>query len=606
MLNRGFSLSKRDRSYLPSDLNREALISYSSTATSISIGHVYRFLAHFRNITTDYEFATQSSVNRAIKQALFQQGLSDQYGFLTLQTKEDESKAKFIIANTYKKLEPTTFNQTRFSTTLSISQILEHQQKHQQWLRATYDGFPPDLALLMTSICLSNHPSTHLVDNTLKNQIETLIHQAYSFRKSTQDIIKAMPQAMLQDFEVVASHFVDQFLNSEQTVALIQASIPSLDARHSLFVVIKKESDGIAIFLCDGAPKDPRYHGSIRDIEGEKHGTVLGFGPFESSSMHIHLLKQYVTRLSFESVRPRQILDRFYTDTTYVYDPFKGQSVFKLNPMGVEHLVQVTGNCTLFGLQLGLGLSFNLGQKEKLQLEAELLIGIDTLSSQIRQSQAVFERTESPSVFWGNEELIYKNGYDSGPRMDRPKKYKTGDYTASDGRPIPATNHHILPVPYMKYLFEGEGKFGEPGLYTSEAALIKQLLGREPTDKNPVALKKFVYAEFNLFKGPEGAIRKDDPTKIDDDPNHGTESKKPADFSQDRWDALQAIDKLLYPWFSKRSSDWTKKGHDEVLKACIPYLQKIAVNPSYLQVHEEKKAGNEWEQDSKTGEWYLC
>lgn len=596
-------ITRFERSYLPTDLNREAPIAYSGINISLSIGQTYRFLAHFRNITSDYEFATQSSVNRAIKQALFEKGLSDQYGFLTLKTHEDKLKVRSIMANAYKQLEPTTFNQTKFLETLSIPKILERQQKHQHWLRAAYDGFPPDLAVSMTGICLSNHPSAHLGESRLKAQLETSLHQAYGFRKATQDIIIANPNALPQDFEGIASQHIDQFLSSNQAVCLIQASIPSSDVRHSLFVVVKKESAGISIFLCDGAPKDPRYDGFIRDIEGEKQSAVLGFGPFEPSSSHINLLKKYVTRLSFESVRPKQILDQFYTDTSYLYAPFKGHSIFELKPMGFQHLVQVVGNCTLFGLQLGLGVGFNLSPKEKLQIEAELLVGIDALASQIRHSQIVFERSDSPSVFWENEEKKYSIGYDSGPRVKRPKDHTTGTYTASDGASVAGTQHHILPASYLQYLFEGG--CGEPGLYASNPGLIKQLLGRPSTDKNPVALSKFVYGGFNLFKGPEGALRSDDPAKVDTDPNHGSESKKPSTLPQGRWDALEAIDKLLHPWLSRSPSDWSKTEHENVLKDCVPHLQKIAADPTYLQVHEEAVPGNDWIKDATTGEWRL-
>jgi hypothetical protein len=146
-------------------------------------------------------------------------------------------------------------------------------------------------------------------------------------------------------------------------------------------------------------------------------------------------------------------------------------------------------------------------------------------------------------------------------REDAPKSFK-------DAKDANYTFHHIMPYCYAALIGHVVDTVIRKGILDQEDATARTLAGNldllcstliaseysnfdvrrtDPNDPKQSFVHKFAWMGANLFMGPEGQWRLDDP-------KHDCEANRPCSFDRDAWQQLMDIHKLLDQSFDVRAS----------------------------------------------------
>jgi hypothetical protein len=149
------------------------------------------------------------------------------------------------------------------------------------------------------------------------------------------------------------------------------------------------------------------------------------------------------------------------------------------------------------------------------------------------------------------------------------------------------TRHDILPQTYMQFLYD---KMSDHPRYRQTLLTVCK--------RDHIERDEFIYAPFNLFIGPDGSFRCDDPKE-------GIEAHRPQHFSEANWEVLEQIGQTLSKWsnftvYGGMTEKEFRKAENSVISKCAHLLQKIT-NQDRDVIHQTVE--DDWAM--KQGKLYL-
>lgn len=534
----------------------------------ISIGDLYKFMAHFGNITAQFQFSSNPILNAKIRNALHKAKVLDEHGRIIKDLNETDKEAIEIALNCTGYFKESNFDFQIF---------LDEVEAKKSQLKKLYDGFPPEKALFLLKeslISLGSRACCKYAAKAIQLLDDALISRD-TFRQFELEKNDNSPSEQI-NHHPLAQKFIET-LCPERPIKILQISSPAFVfdenvERHAIFVIFRKEkNDLITVQIINGGLGVGDFHTRIngdRALVKQATATSQELIPYVSMLFELYSHEIFVDQIEFITNPMRSI---------YSFDGLKfqdGQAWF---------LTQVTGNCTIFGAQWALNIALGLNEAEHNKLTLDFARGCDLLASRIRGTgPSSAPLGDLPQYELRDETILFPCGYTSKSRQTfkAPGKHRVKEYLPG----VPGTNHHVIPQSYLQFLYDE--------LNASDRNLLRRVVGNPPG--SPATKKQFAYGNFAMFHGP--SVRSDDPEDSQNDPYGGMETQPPIGFPPARWNALRTIGTQLKALLTANPIDFGKQ-KAAVLATCKTQLSDIVTDGIPTSCFREAAPGTVWELD---------
>lgn len=550
----------------PEKSDETAFLALEDIGMNISIANLYKFMAHFRNITAKFQVAANPRLNADVLDALYTHGFLDAQG--NIRSNLSEAEQTFFASIMQSVYQMYFSNTPVVLKDLSPTDLSQQMNDRRELLKDLYDGLSPEMALFLLSKSLDILPSFECqkADNCC-----SIIKSALWYR--------AAP--VFAQAPIPLENLVDQFQSElkDGAVKMLLITCPvlkdaELEFRHSIYVIFHRISTQIKIQIVNAGLGNEQFHQNSDEKLYVRQYELNN--PEESQE----LFKSYLTLLFNLSTKVVQTTGVFMDELANAYCFNGNEFIFTENIFPS----QVAGNCTVFGAQWALRIALGLTETEHDKLMLDFAKGTDLLASKIR-SHEVDEPCEL-IIQEGlpEDRLRFNCGYVSIPRkkFKAPSSHSTPAYASG----TPGTNHHIVPQSYLQFLYDK--------LNTTDMDLLCDVVGKP--HGTHITKKQFAYGNFDLFHGPE--CRSDDPKDDTTDPLHeeqGIEKEQPYGFDTNRWNALQAIGSTLRA--ALNTTGLSPAEETTAINNCKAQLAIIASDVTRITCFKETAAGSVWEPD---------
>ncbi len=547
----------------PNQSHESALLAFENIGMSISIANIYKFMAHFRNITAKFQVAANPRLNTDILEALHTHHFLDARGNIRNDLSEaEETFFASLMQSVYQIYFP---NMSVALEDLSPTALSQQMNNRSELLEDLYDGLSPEMALFLLSNSLGVLPS---FECQKANDCFFLIKRTLWYR-----VAPSLAQKLVS-IENLVAQFQSELEKDSIKMLLITCPVlkeAATEFRHSIYVLFHQTGSHIKIQIINTGLGGEQFH--------QKEDGI--FSVRELILENKTSLQSYLITLLNLSSKIVGTSDEFMQELSTAYH--LNGAEFAFTEMTFPN--QVTGNCTIFGAQWALRTALTLTEAEHDKLTLDFAKGADRLASQIRAHEIVEAPPECViSEGLPEDRLKFDCGYTSIPRkkFPAPSSHSTSEYAPG----TPGTNHHIIPQTYLQFLYDE--------LYISDRDLLCDVLDKP--HGTVITKKQFAYGYFDLFHGPSN--RSDDPKDDTTDPlnkEQGIEKKQPDGFPQTRWDALQEIGSTLKT--ALNTTGLSPADKITAINSCKAQLAIIASDATRTQCFKEVSAGDVWEID---------
>lgn len=553
----------------PVDSDSSSILIFNNNRMIISIANIYKFMAHFRNITAKFQFTADPKLNAKIIAVLHKENLLDNNGNLI---RDNINQQKILLIEMIlKPYLPNRGDLTGHNFTFDA--LLESMIQREDYLQESYDGFSPEMALFLLGKSLQVLPRA-LCQRA--NETIPLIDSALTYRDN---IRRTQSDAEVED---IITRFIDDLYQKHQSMKMLLITCPVLinlvdnaEYRHSIYILFKKDEGEIKIQIINSGFGLTQFH--TADDQTICVREYILENPEESR----HVFREYLHILFGLSRISVTTNDAYMENLAHAYH--FGAHNFNYNN-ALIFPKQVTGNCTVFGAQWALRTALSLSEVDHNKLTLDFAKGCDILATDIRTApqQTIDELLDLIPNNLYEDRIKFPCGYESIARkkFKPPASHHTSEYSPG----IAGTNHHIIPQSYLQFLFDK--------LNSSHSSLLCDVLDKPR--RTVITKKQFAYGNFALFHGPSN--RSDDPEDSKLDQFGGIETKLPIGFPEARWHALQKIGGLLKQLLTLDLVNFNLQ-KAKVFAECVTELTNIAGDPTRTIVFAEATPGAVWEID---------
>ncbi len=545
----------------PEHAEESSLLSFDDMGMQVSIANLYKFMAHFRNITAQFQVAANPQLNADILDALRKNAFLDIRGNIKSDL-SDAEEALFVslLHSIYQVYFP---GKEVSLESLSPKALSEQMVWRCDRLEELYDGLSPEMALFLLGKSLSVLPEAQC---SAVDAVIGMLKSALQYRTAP----------LFAEVDDRAVQFQSGLVEGQPKILLVTTPVlikEGAEYRHSLYAIFHQAEAEITIQIINAGLGVEQFH-----YHPDGHACVRQV-VLPNTLHNQELLLNYLGVLFGLSAQQVATTSDWADALSPAYH-FNGVA-FDLNP-ALTFPAQVTGNCTVFGAQWACRIALGLSESEHDKLTLDFARGTDLLATHVRAGAALAVIPEKVIPEGLPEDRIkFPCGYTSIARkkFPAPGSHSTPEYAPG----ISGTNHHILPQSYLQFLYDE--------ISGSDPNLLCDVLGKP--HGTAVTKKQFAYGHFDLFHGPKE--RSDDPEDSKSDPYGGVETKPPIGFPGTRWGALQTIATTLKTALTTPGLSAVDKTSAIVI--CKTQLQEIAKDPTRTTDFKEAVAGSAWETD---------